>query len=408
LVTTTNSLPPWKPGGLRFAPHFVNAQRFLKPALALCSADIESPGQFAPALGYLTGEEPDAGLRVLTELHKRYPNDPRAASFLGVFYYNTGHFDDASVNFARASALAKDVSVYSYNEGAALQMSRRPREAAAAYLRSLNGDELLPAAHYWTWAAFNRLGITNNAVSRLREALYRDPAQASCERLAQRVELDDVTLCIIDCKAPDLAARSMRKSMAQCRFGAAKLLTSRTCHYEDIETVPIDDVTSIEGYSRFVMKSLSKYIGTRYALVTQWDGYVVNAGGWSDEFLGYDYIGAKWDKDVVVATGSPPTYDVGNGGFSLRSDIFLGAGTDPRLTSTHPEDTHMCRTYRPLLEEAYGIQYADAAIADRFSFEIFLPESKPFGFHGCFNLACFETDPKWMRFEFLGPGAFAG
>jgi hypothetical protein len=271
----------------------------------------------------------------------------------------------------------------------------------------LNGDELLPAAHYWAWAAFNRLGIINNVVTRLREALYHDPAQASCEQLAQRVELDAVTLCVIDCKAPDLAARSMRRSMAQCRFGAAKLFTSRACNYDDIETVSIDDIASIDDYSRFVMKSLSKYIETQYALVTQWDGYVINAGAWSDEFLGYDYIGAKWDADVVSATGSLPAHNVGNGGFSLRSDIFLGAGTDPRFTNTHPEDIHMCRTYRQLLEEAYGIRYADAVVADRFSFEIFLPENKPFGFHGCFNLACFETDPKWMRFEFLGSDALA-
>ena len=406
MVTTTNSSQPWKPGGHRFSLHVENARSFLKPALALRSVDIEAPEQFAPAVGHLTGEAPEAGFGILTELYKRYPNDPRAASFLGVLHYNAGRFDEASVHFARAAALANGVSVYAYNEGAALLMSRRPREAAVAFLRSLNGDELLPAAHYWAWAAFNRLGTINKVVTRLREALYQDPAQASCERLPERVDLDDVTLCVIDCKATDLAARSMRRSMAQCRFGAAKLFTSRACNYDDIEIVAIDDIASIEGYSRFVMKSLSKYIETRYALVTQWDGYVVNAGAWSDEFLGYDYIGAKWDDDVVRDHGSPSAHNVGNGGFSLRSDMFLGAGTDPRITKTHPEDTHMCRTYRPLLEEAYGIRYADAAIADRFSFEIVLPDNRPFGFHGSFNLACFEPDPKWMRFEFLGPNAF--
>jgi len=50
----------------------------------------------------------------------------------------------------------------------------------------------------------------------------------------------------------------------------------------------------------------------------------------------------------------------------------------------------------------------NAAIADRFSFEINLPADKPFGFHGAFNICCFETDPKWMRFEFLDLQVFIG
>jgi len=91
----------------------------------------------------------------------------------------------------------------------------------------------------------------------------------------------------------------------------------------------------------------------------------------------------------------------------LRSDIFMRAGSDPRLVETHPEDNHLCGTYRPLLEQGYGIRYADARIADRFSFESLLPESTPFGFHGAFNVCCFEPDPKWIRFDFLDPQIFA-
>jgi len=343
----------------------------------------------------------------MTEAHARYPDDPRSANWLGRFLYEAGRYDEACVNFARATGLATGASVYSFNEGSALLMNNRPREAVAAFLRSLNGDELLPAAHYWAWAAFNRLGLANDVITKLRMALHEDLAQVDCEQAPRLVELPSVTLCAIDCKVPDLAARSLRRSLAQCRFGAAKLFTSRPCKYDGIETVFIDPIESIEDYSRFVMKSLSAYIDTQFVLVTQWDGYVINAGAWSEEFLTYDYIGARWSNDIVKATGSPPGYDVGNGGFSLRSDMYLGAGTDPQLTETHPEDTHLCATYRPYLEKAYGIRWADAAIADRFSFEIFLPEGRPFGFHGSFNLCNFEPDPKWMRFEFLGPGPFA-
>ena len=128
----------------------------------------------------------------------------------------------------------------------------------------------------------------------------------------------------------------------------------------------------------------------------------LNPRAWTDAFLDYDYIGAKWAEENVRRDGFPAGHNVGNGGFSLRSDFYLGAGGDPHLEKTHPEDTHLCGTYRPYLEGTCGIKYATAEVADRFSFELDIPESPPFGFHGSFNLCRFEPDPKWMRFEFLG------
>lgn len=341
-----------------------------------------------------------------TARHAEHADDASGANDLGAVHYAAGNAGAACVFFARAAALDPGSSIYHYNLACALLLSGRHREAAVAYLSSLNGDALLPDAHYWAWAAFKGMGITNDVITRLREALDRDPAQAHCENLPVRADLSQSTLCAIDCKVPDLAVRSLRRSMAQCKFAAIKLLTSRPANHDGIETITIDDIQSIDAYSRFVMRDLSRYIDTQFALVTQWDGYVINGGAWSEEFLAYDYIGARWSEDIVKDTGSPPEHDVGNGGFSLRSDMFLGAGSDPQLTLTHPEDTHMCRTYRPYLERAYGIRFADAATADRFSFELQLPGSRPFGFHGSFNVCQFEPDPKWMRFEFLGPDPF--
>ena len=57
-----------------------------------------------------------------------------------MFLYDAGRFDEACVHFTRAADLADGVSVYAYNKGSALMMCGRPREAAAAFLRSLNGD----------------------------------------------------------------------------------------------------------------------------------------------------------------------------------------------------------------------------------------------------------------------------
>ncbi len=375
----------------------------MKPKLALHQGDTESPEPFAPALALLAAGSLDKGAALLRELHAKYPKDPRGANLLGTVHFNVGRIADARACFASASSLAPDASAYAYNEGAALLMSGHPREAFGSFMRSLKGDVLLPEAHYWAWSAFGDLGVLRDALVRLRKALHEDRAQARVEIGPDRVELGSVTLCAIDCAAPDLALRALRRSMSQCRFGAVKLFTSKPCTDDDVETIFIDHIADIEGYSRFVMKSLYQHIGTQFALVTQWDGYVVNPRAWTDEFLDYDFIGAKWAAETVRSDGFPAEHNVGNGGFSLRSDFFLGAGGDPHIEKTHPEDTHLCGTYRPYLEGTCGIKYATAEVADRFSFELDIPESPPFGFHGSFNLCRFEPDPKWMRFEFLGP-----
>ncbi len=317
----------------------------------------------------------------------------------------SGRIEEARAHYANAAGLASGVSEYSYNEGIACLLTGRLDESAAALQRSLDGDTLLREAHYWAWAVLDALGVKHEAITELRKALYHDPAQHNFAPVSNRLELGSVTLCAVDCKLPDLAARSLRRSMAQCRFAEAKLFTSRAGQYEGIQTVYIDDIQSIEEYSQFIMRSLARHVDTQFALVTQWDGYVINASAWSEDFLNYDYVGAKLENPIVG--DAPQTYSVGNGGFSLRSDIFMGAGSDPRILMTHPEDTHMCGTYRGLLEHAYGIRFADEAVADRFSFEIVLPDRDPFGFHGFFNLCFFEDDPRWMRFGFLGPGGMA-
>lgn len=378
------------------------------PGLAAIHADDEATAPYRPALALVATGDTARGLTLLAEACDRRPADPVGANLLGAAHYAEGRVAEAARQFARAASLAKDASAYAYNEGVALLQDSRPREALAALWRSLHADALLPEAHYWAWAALERCGVHRDALACMRRALDQDPAQAHAPLSPSRLDLARLTLCAVDCAVPDLAARALRRSMAQCRFGAVKLFTSHARRYEEFETVPIPHVASIEDYSRFVMKSLGEYIDTDFALVTQWDGYVVNAQAWSNDFLDFDYIGARWADEQIRAMGLPHNHNVGNGGFSLRSDIYMRAGGDPRFGQTHPEDRHLCATYRPLLEQGYGIRFADAAAADRFSFEIILPTAIPFGFHGFFNICRFEADPKWMRFWFLDPQTFAG
>jgi len=376
------------------------------PKIAIPDADLALPEVVQAKALLDSASALDAAGRLAEQYDPRHL-PPSVANLVGARLYAEGRPAEALPYFAHAASHATMTSEYSCNEGSALLLVDRPRESAHAYLRSLRGDRTLWEAHYWAWGAFNRLGISRDVIGCLRQALDNDPAQRDFTADGNGLALADVTLCVIDCTVPDLAARALRRSMAHCRFAEVKLLTSRNVRYDGIETVAIDHLASIEEYSRFVMKSLWQYISTSHVLVTQWDGYVTNPSAWTNQFLDFDYIGARWAGEVVTERGSPPTHDVGNGGFSLRSDIFLGAGQDPRLVETHPEDTHLAGTYRPCLERDYGIRFADSALAERFSFEIMRPVQTPFGFHGCFNLCSFEADPKWMRFEFLRPDIFA-
>ena len=168
-------------------------------------------------------------------------------------------------------------------------------------------------------------------------------------------------------------------------------VTDRDFAIDGIDCVRIPPIASREAYSRFVMKELAGHIDTDFALLVQWDGFVVNADAWSDEFLDYDYIGAKW---IFYDDG----HTVGNGGFSLRSKRLLEALGDPHVVPDEAEDVAICRTYRSYLEQAHGIRFAPEPIADRFSFEASYWTSPPFGFHGLFNF--------WMFLDRAGLAAF--
>ena len=195
-----------------------------------------------------------------------------------------------------------------------------------------------------------------------------------------------ITVCAADSVSPSLAARALALSLERCEFGDAVLFTDAAVA-GPFRTVAIQPLRSRADYSRFILKELPAHVATPYALVVQWDGYVVDPAAWDPGFLDYDYIGARWAWHTDGFT-------VGNGGFSLRSRRLLEAGADPRvaLDSGLGEDKILCRLYRRPLEAELGIRFAPEAVADRFSYERTSPAGPTFGFHGLFNLWRHEGD----------------
>ena len=197
------------------------------------------------------------------------------------------------------------------------------------------------------------------------------------------LDLPNVTLCSVETRTPGLAARAMAHSMRGVRFADAVLFTDRESPQvatAGVRSEPVGAISTMEGYSRFILHELAARISTDFILVVQWDGFVLDPRAWHPAFLDYDFIGAPWHW-------MPAHLAVGNGGFSLRSRRLLHAMRDPDMVIHHPEDVCIGQTNRQRLEQRYQLRFAPVELARAFSYETLDPPSRTFGFHGTNNLA---------------------
>ncbi len=218
------------------------------------------------------------------------------------------------------------------------------------------------------------------------------------------LNLPEVTLISVDTRAPSVALRALQYSLAHARFARAILFThpiDAVPHTDGIERIDSGPLDSITAYSHFMVRRLAAFIDTRHVLVSQWDGFVVDPSAWSDEFLQWDYIGAPWPHE-------PAPFNVGNGGFSLRSRRLLEAGADARIEQVHPEDRVLCVQYRALLEREHGLRFATAEVARRFSFEREEPAGPCFGFHGAHHLPRFLDEQRMAQWLDELPEGYTG
>lgn len=187
---------------------------------------------------------------------------------------------------------------------------------------------------------------------------------------------------------------------------------ANTFDFYDIKFLSSIEVPSLEKYrikipnltykeyNSFMGRMLGSFVSTDFCLTIQYDGFIIDANKWSDDFLNYDYIGAPWANE--------PKNLVGNGGFSLRSQKFLREARKipycpdimfpnmPPGTQHTPEDWFLCSYSYDEMSEA-GIKFAPVPLAFDFSVEHpnkfktwnrdDLSTYNSFGFHGPFNTA---------------------
>jgi len=191
--------------------------------------------------------------------------------------------------------------------------------------------------------------------------------------------LPDVTLCAITAINHELTIRAMNECLKHCSFSDVVLISDKPIEAPfRVEVIPT--FSGLHFYAPFVCKHLHEYTASSFNLIVQFDGYIVNPLAWSDEFLKYDYIGAKWPW-------FPENRRVGNSGFCLRSKKLLNILAEQPLPpyGTYVDDTFICHSIRDHLEIEHNIKIAPDLIADRFSYEREKPPHSTFGFHGMFN-----------------------
>jgi hypothetical protein len=205
----------------------------------------------------------------------------------------------------------------------------------------------------------------------------------------KKLNLPEVTLVCADTTYYRTTMNALHWNVAQCNFADVILFTDD--RFEEMIPnqkrvkelgIHIHKIPTINGkigdgsYSWFMLKEIYKYINTKFFLITQGDGWVINTDAWSDEFYNYDYIGSKWSFH-----GAPE--NVGNGGFSLRTTrLHTITGADSYISGTgHAEDTTICKMYRHYLYKKYGLVIAPPEIADQFSYDHLPCPGNTFGFH---------------------------
>ena len=142
-----------------------------------------------------------------------------------------------------------------------------------------------------------------------------------------------------------------------------------------------------------LIQNLHSRFNTQYVLTIQDDGFPLRPG--LENFIGkWDYIGAPWVKHATYYDLYPSKYNVGNGGFSLRSKRLCEVASNvykrwfrhaPYWWYILGDDTFYCKTLRFWFRSAiHDMRWPTLQQAAEFSIECneqIIPTTPPLGFH---------------------------
>lgn len=323
---------------------------------------------------------------ILAALEKS-PADRLLYELLGAVQLKRGAAVEAIGSIHEATLLGPPDARITNLQGLCHLFAGQPDRAIESFRKAIQIDPKFADGHL----NLGWLSLTSGDIAEMNRCFrkwlsLRVPAakEVSAPQPQDRLDLSRITLCCIDCAYQDLAIDALKSTLAKCSFAQTLFFTDKDFSLDDIRVVKIETISSAEAYSNFVIHELPRYVDTEFVLIVQYDGFVLHPEVWDDEFLKYDYIGAK----VLLQTG----YVVGNGGFSLRSKRLLSALQDEAISRYDArsdgwfEDMAICVKFRELLETRYGIRFAPGDVADKFAAESTVPTSANFGFHNLIHL----------------------
>lgn len=213
--------------------------------------------------------------------------------------------------------------------------------------------------------------------------------------------LNSITTVIIDTETYGLGLRALQHSFT--KFPTGRVLVYSDCpdKWPGFPVKQIPKLASIRDYDSVLMNDLAHDLETDFALVVQYDGFVINPNQFSQHFLYYDYVGAPWPNFNQ--------FEVGNGGFSLRSKRLIEASaTYFEQKGDDAEDTFICRVLRSRLELKHDCKFAPVGLAQHFSTEFHFHAWPTFGFHGFVMLPFVYQKEIALLLENLPSRAFSG
>lgn len=190
-----------------------------------------------------------------------------------------------------------------------------------------------------------------------------------------------VDLITINCNKVEEGIKALEYSSRDIEFNNIILFSDKDVS-GNFELIKIDEIRKIKEYNNFILR-LSNFVTAPFVLIIQDDGHIVNPKLWNDNFFDYDYIGApwpnsrKWNKrwirygdDISSKIIKHSKYNqIGNGGFSLRSQKFLEYSAKfERYDERLGEDIYL-NLYNYDKSKDFGINYPSLDLAIRFSYE---------------------------------------
>ena len=205
------------------------------------------------------------------------------------------------------------------------------------------------------------------------------------------------------------------------QIGAALAKSAARYPWVEVQVEPSLVPGDINTLSRDCISKLGERFSTPYVLTIQDDGFPLRDG--LEEFvdLGYDYIGAPFVRWITPADFYPYRYNVGNGGFSLRSrKLCLEVGRVyrkwfsrwPFFRGFFCDDVFYSRFLR-CFWPGYNrrFRFAPPEVAGRFSIEHnldFMPKGeKPLGFHHSAGWAKWWSLRRWATSPTSAPMALS-